>query len=95
MDQSLKKRRWIFLRVTLFIFLFKLLRWRWRLVIWENSSKPKVDFLNLDNIGMVRCPSTIDLLCLLVIQVQIGLSRHMRFLGWSRMSELWLIWRWR
>ena len=65
------------------------------MVIWKHSSKPKFDLLDLDNIGRVRCLSMVYLLCLLVIQVWIGLSGPLRLLGWSSMSELWLRLRWR
>ena len=95
MDRFFKKRRLIGFRNTLILFLFNLLKWRWRLVIWKQSSRPEVDFLNLQSIGRVGCLSNIDLLCLLVVRVQIWLCRHLRLLRWSRVNELWLRRRWR
>ena len=94
-DQSLRKRRWIYLWGTLFLFLFKFFRWRWSLVIWKHSSIPKVDFLDLHCICRIRWLSAIDLVFLLVIRVWIWLRRDMRLLRWSKVKDFWLRWRWR
>jgi len=65
------------------------------MIIWEHSPIPKVDLLYFHSISRIGCLSIVDLLCLLILQVRIGLIRNLRLLRWSRMSEIWLSLGWR
>lgn len=50
--------------------------------IWKDLLRPKVDFLDLYNIGLVSTFSVVDLLSILGVGIWIWLGRH-----------LWLLWR--
>lgn len=63
--------------------------------IQEHSPRLKVDLSYLHNISRIKYLSIVDLLCLRVVQVQIGLRIHVRFLRWSKMSDLWFRLGWR
>ena len=50
-DEALRKRRLLDLSVTFFIFLLNLYRWRWRMVVWEYSSRSNINLLYIHNIS--------------------------------------------
>lgn len=74
------------MRDTLFLIFFNLFRWRRWVIIWEHPPRPKVDLLDFHHIRRIGCFPTIDLLCLLIFQVQIGLSRNLGLHRWDMMS---------